>query len=742
MRRTTSPGLFMIVLIFGLNLGAGIDFTDAARGQGAPGPETFAKPPETPMELWSAVDYLVRTGQADKAAPYLDAFLKSNPDDALLTRIHDEFGSGSVLRLGDYPATRAAAAPLLERLNAAATRTALDPARLQKSVDALTKSTPEQQYAVEQLRRAGPYAVPPITAALRRSDLTPLQRDLITQNLGRLDRTAVPALVTLLDSPDGTLGAIAAIALGQIGDTRAVPSLTYPAALGEETIPRESARRAIGRLTGQPFSAQVPGPVRYLTEQAGRYLTGKVVFPGPTVQLWTWTDAGPAPSTVTAADAAGYLGSRLANQALALDPNDREAQAVAVALLLRQSIERVGLDSFPAKDPMGAFPLALASGPAVLGDVLRLALKEGLGDVGAAAAAILGRVTDRDTVLTAQPASPLVMALSSPDRRTRFAAARALVDLEPVQNFPGASRVVPVLSRFVGSGGMPRAVVVDGGANRGNAVSTVLRELGYDASTAVDGPGGFRLASESADVEAIFINATFLQGAWKVRDLAANLRADATTKGLPIFFYGPLELETRYKLSPELMKYPRTTFVVEPTSAALFKPVLERELSRLGARPLSDAERTAFANQSAGLLARIATRPGNPFGPDLPAVAPALARALHQPGTAASAAVALGDVPARNAQRDLASVLLDPGRPSDLRLRSAADLSRSLQRFGPLVTAEQEAKLLEAFDTAGDPALRSALSEVIGALRPQPGVVGSRLRAFEPSRILAAPANP
>src|SRR5262245_23947022 len=42
-----------------------------------PGPETFDKDPQTPMELWAAIDYLVRTGQAKKAVPYLEKLVKT-----------------------------------------------------------------------------------------------------------------------------------------------------------------------------------------------------------------------------------------------------------------------------------------------------------------------------------------------------------------------------------------------------------------------------------------------------------------------------------------------------------------------------------------------------------------------------------------------------------------------------------------------------------------------------------------
>ena len=87
-----------------------------ARGQ-APGPEIFAKPPKTPLELWDAADYLVRTGQVRQAVPYLDKFLKSQPDDDdAARRSATGTASGSILRLDDDPATRALARPLVAML--------------------------------------------------------------------------------------------------------------------------------------------------------------------------------------------------------------------------------------------------------------------------------------------------------------------------------------------------------------------------------------------------------------------------------------------------------------------------------------------------------------------------------------------------------------------------------------------------------------------------------------------------
>ena len=103
------------------------------------------------------------------------------------------------------------------------------------------------------------------------------------------------------------------------------------------------------------------------------------------------------------------------------------------------------------------------------------------------------------------------------------------------------------------------------------------------------------------------------------------------------------------------------------------------------------------------------------------------------------------DVPRPAAQRGLADVLIDPGQPAALRLGAAQQLAKSIQRFGPLVAAGQEPKLLETFRQEADPALRAALGAVVGALRPRSALAGARLRSLESSAATPpspAPARP
>ena len=285
-----------IVLALALALTGGT----SARAQRPTG-ETFGKTPTTALEFWDAADYLVRTGQAPQAVPYLNKFLQAKPDDSTLIEVRDRYGAGSILRLQDHPATRAMAEPLATMLAAATRRTATNPERIARFIADLSKSRAEQEYAVERLREAGSFAVPPLVRELGRPSLSAEGRAQIVANMGRLDRSAAPALIAVLDASDQPrLAADAAEVLGTIGDPRAVVPLTALAANPAAAVPaRDAARRAVARITGRPFEAQPKTPTRLLADEARRYHTHAIQFPGDSLVLWGWDAPAQAPAPQT-----------------------------------------------------------------------------------------------------------------------------------------------------------------------------------------------------------------------------------------------------------------------------------------------------------------------------------------------------------------------------------------------------------------------------------------------------------
>jgi HEAT repeat protein len=678
------------------------------------------------MDLWSAIDYLGRTGQGKKAVPYIEKFMDTKTTDETLVQIRERFGVGSVLRLADDPATLKYVEPLAARLADAARRYATQPERINRLITGLTGTREEQDFAVAGLREAGPDAVPPLVEALDRPRTTSEERSVLMRNLGRLDRSAVPPLLACLDSGNVGLQIAAATAVGQIGDPRAIPFLTYPASASEVApAVRAAAQDAITRLTGRPFRADPKVAAQELTSAAWTYHRHQVDFPGNPVLVWVWAKDKklPAAKSMQAHQAEDYFGQRLADEALRLQPNDVGARVAATSMDLQRAIDRVGLHEFSTKDH-ATYQQALATGPVVMTEVLRTALADGRDELAAVATMVLGKLTDRSKLASEGHPHPLVEALATPGAHGQFAAAKALVGLSPTVPFAGSSRVVPTLARFATSQRSPRAVVIDGNANRGSQLAGSLRTLGYETVLETAGDQGFQAATETADVELIMVSHTLSQGAWKLTDLLTNLKNDARTANLPVYVYGPLNLDI---VRPYLLaSYPKVKFLVQPVDARTLANLL-------GQRPtmLSSIERLNYAREAAELLARIAAQPKSPFAHDLSEVEPALAMALSLPESALAASVALGDIPDADAQRSLADSILDPARPLELRRSCANRLVHSIKRFGPLVAADQETQIAEDAQTEADRELQTGLKSVVAALRER---VSRERRTIERTR--------
>ena len=690
-----------------------------ALGQ-VPAKDAFAREPKTPLEAWEVATYLIRIGQPDQAVPYIKKFLDAKPDDETLLEVRDTYGAGSVLSLSDYPETRPFAKSMADRLAEASIRRATDPARMDKFIEALSKSREEQSYGVDRLREAGPYAIPPLLKALSVSGLDASVRTPLAENLGRLDRKAVPALIASLDSSDDALVGDVARALGRIGDPRAIPALTYLAArTNPETAAKPLVLQAIRELTGKTYPSQRRTPARVLSDEARNYHLHAYKFPGDPVVLWLWdpTAKAPAPVSMPVKDAEGILGLRAAKEALEIDPTDVEAKVNQISL---------GLDH----DPAAWKAAALASGPDIMGRVVRRAIADGRSDLATTATSILGQISHRDELTEGKPHA-LIDALYAPDRRVQFAAAEALVKLDPKGRFAGSSRVVPVLGRFVAGQETPRAIVVDGNAERASQVSGHLRGVGYDARVAATGAQGFAEAAESADIELIAIDPNFIGDPWKLADLLGNLKADARTAGIPIFLVGPLDLTNQ--LASKLESFPGVKFLVTPAETKLLKIQLDRSFASLGVRPMSPGERVEYAKNASNLLARVGQRPKSPFQADLPLVEPSLSLALNGPAAPTEAAGALANVPGADAQRSLADVALDTSKAAPVRLASAEQLARNVRRFGPKLHPSQERRLVDELAQEADPTLREALAAVVGALKPGPDASGSRLQTYRAS---------
>ena len=549
-----------------------------------PGARARSRSPRSrgrPLELWDAVDYLVRTGQAEQAVPYLNKFLKSQPDDATLLDDPRPLRRRLDPAAGRLPGDpRATPSPWSTSWRRRRGGTRPGPSGSPGSSTALTKTPEEQEYAVERLREAARTPCPSWSRRSSGPGSRPEERIADRRQPG-------PARPLGRPRPDRGPRQPRPRARGRRGDgpraDRRPPGRPVPDLPGRARPSRPPAfatrpAAAIGRLTGRSVRrAAARSPVRVLTDEAWRYHLHAVEFPGDPVVVWTWDKDRKVPGAAAgAADRGrGALRPAAGPRGPELDPSDRAAQVALTSLALEKAVERVGLRRVPGRRRRptrrrgrGGRAGGAGRGPPD-GDRRRQdrpGRRRGRRRWGRSPTAT--RSADRRPAAPAGrgPVGPRPPASSSPPPGPWSSSA-------PTRPFAGSSRVVPILARFVTDQSPPRAVVIDGNPTRGSQLAGFLKALGYDPILASTGDEGFRAAAETADVELILIDHHLIQGAWRLTDTLANLRADARTAGIPIYVVGPLDLDVSSAEPADELPGRQV-----PGPAARPRPTLERQL--------------------------------------------------------------------------------------------------------------------------------------------------------------------
>ena len=158
--------------------------------------QQYFRKPETAPEYWRIMNHEIAVGQFALADQYLKGFLAKNPTDEELLQIHAKEGSSGFLRLLTIQETAADAKPLVERVGQLVQKFVTDPTRLQKLIKDLVDGADDPRevaFAINEMRKAGPAAVPALVNALIVTADRPREHLLILDALEKLDHnTTLP----------------------------------------------------------------------------------------------------------------------------------------------------------------------------------------------------------------------------------------------------------------------------------------------------------------------------------------------------------------------------------------------------------------------------------------------------------------------------------------------------------------------------------------------------------------------
>jgi hypothetical protein len=772
--------------------------------------------PQTVPEFWTAINFEVDVGKYDVAALLLKQMLEKEPaaeTDKELVKIEEVQGLSSFLRLRSI--RQWSAHPLLEkeaeknvdnliqRLTTALEKHLGDPERIGKFIKNLDAPTvQERAYAFLQLNRSRDRAAPYLLEALRTSVGTPLHEK-IKSALVRLDSDFMPPLIAMLtardakDAKDIDLRITLLDILKRRGEERAVPDLWQLASLPKyPAFVRERARETLAYLL-RTEPAKLPAAAVALAAEGERHARHQVRYPAARlspeerkafdaahpdqqpVVVWHWGQKGLTRTVLSPSQADEHYGLRYGREALEIDPTYRPAQTLFLAVTLEQAYGQE-LDQALLKKPAPALQRLRGE---VDGDLIEAVLDRAL--TAGNLPVILGAVEalgERGEARLARapgnaPPRGLVRALSYPDRRVQFAAARALLRM-PNRPAPVASaRVVDVLRRFVAADPVPKVLLVYTPADRSAELRKAVQEAGFQPEFAGNAKEAFEQLHRAADIDAILIHYTAPES--ELPYFLTQLRTDTDVGLLPVLLIAPPE-----RLRPEdketdvlsrqqfqnnlaqLADRHRNVWVIPEAAAAtadqlksqlenylklaVLPPALARTSAAGSPRPeqyardlkaqLSAAERKQYAREALNDLRRMTT--GELTGYDVLPAESAVVQALRSDDLAVTAVEVLGRLPGAEPQQRLAAIVLDPKR-GKLRVPAALELNRQAQKYGLVLSQALDAGRLQqlraiADNPAEDAALRTQVALLVGRMGMSARESGVRLYQFTPE----APAPP
>ncbi|MFK7817273.1 MAG: hypothetical protein AB8G99_01025 [Planctomycetaceae bacterium] len=698
----------------------------------------FLVEPQTTVDIFDAARISVQLARPALAKQYIDKLLETATDDQLL-EIREKFGVAELLRFAGILELQPSSRTLLQRSNAAFRKQAEDPERLRTIIQGLKGSPSDRAEALESLRAGGPNVVGTMLGVIADDTQADLHEP-VTIALSRMTPDAVPAIRAGIDSPNVRVRTSCLVALGYLGDRSVVPYLWRPAFApdvpsGVRSAARKTLQQLLAGVRNRPRRINNIGAAEDLYHEAIQYFNGSHRWSTDddrNVAIWAW-DSGQLSGTPTDAEIASLkTGARLARDAMELAPQDLKKQALYLAFSLAHDSRKVGWTKPLPLETGSAQDVGLSVGAAVLSEALDAALTHNNTHAARGALAAIWQVGHRELLRrTGEGSSPIYRALSHPDQRIQLAAANAILNLSPSEEFAGSTQVLAVLSRALRNDGKIKCLVADPNNGRASAMASMISDLGYVSTTASTGRQAFQQAADRSDINLIALNANVTQ--WALSETIANLRADARTSGIPIVIYGPAFV--RGRLGTTMSRYDDITFLeesdqVDDGSRKLvelsLKPFLESTLPQI-----SEAELAAQKSLAADWFAQLSgPRRSSPL--NLSLAQPSLLDGAGEEAIARQCIQALGSIPTAGIQAELQSLAVSETNPESTRLFAMNELAFHIQRNSLMLGPSQQLDIVKLAQAVAGTPLSSAASALAGSMQPSARQTYKRLKQYRP----------
>jgi HEAT repeat protein len=615
-----------------------------------------------------------------------------------LIQIHDEFGTGVLLRISRNKDLAPEARHFVNSIFVATNEENRNPERIARRIQQLLaeKSRTDRLRAAAQLIDAGPYAAAPLViAAAKSSDHR--SKALLHSVLIRLGDAAVDPLIAVSQSESESVRAEAFAALGRIGNERALWRLVRPL-FGADSgdLERQSALAAY-QATRKTIPTRAEA-VDLLKRTAAMHFRGEILTDADldgNTEIWIWDRPGlrSVPVRLPGRDAAAVFAARQYGDLMSIEPDVAEHEIRFMVARLESDKAIGGLDEPVRRGAGSAYELSISAGPSMVAQVLDVAMATNHVPAAIAAAEVLAESgTMGQVTASAGRPSALVHALAHPDPRLRFAASRAIAQIAVAAPFAGQSLLPDALCFFAGSTGQRRALVGHPRADIGERIAGMLRDANYECDVTTNCRDFLQSSVGSPDYEFFLVSDAVEDPG--VRELVQLLRRDPRTAQIPVgILLRPTGEDQRL---PVIEPDPLVRSLIEPADRETLSRGVAELLSIAGRRTIPPERRLEQASIAFDLLLQLSANGDYSRRFSFARYLSLIERGMQTPALAEKAIRLMSRIGSPDAQSALALFAQMPSVSQELQQMSADSFASSVGRFGVLLTRSQIFEQLHA----------------------------------------------
>ncbi|MBN1765443.1 MAG: HEAT repeat domain-containing protein [Sedimentisphaerales bacterium] len=594
---------------------------------------------------------------------------------------------------------------------------------ISSEIQRLSGTTRGRLLALQRLKDSGEWAVPIMIEALRDPARTE-EISVIRWAMPQLGKPIVNPLLTVLQkSSDLNVRLIVLDVLGKLGYQYSLPYIQQIIE-DDQSIPelKNAAMQAFEKIDRNHNALGLSGAVLFekLAEEYYDHLPSlKVPADQELASIWFWRDQGGLYVEQVPRDAYDELMTmKCCETSIRLDPQRTDAISLWISAFFRLEAENHSQPEYFGPLHPNAATYALTAGPEYLHRVLARALDNRNRPVALAAIQALQRNSGQQSLLfELNSRSPLIEAMSFPDREVRFSAALTIGGVLPKRNFEYSERVVPILTECLRQKGQYYALVVIEGQEQRNEWLSRLRDSQVFADVISD--EFFTVALDQservASLDLVILSHDIKQP--NLSDTLKIMKQDYRLAFCPTIVLA----DSNAMVSLRNINEEENPFVEVVGNQTPLADILDRSLeilSRNQARNFDLTLADRYALKASEVLRSLAIS-GNTIL-QLKVAEPVLIDALYEdrPQIRNNAIETLGRLDSMEAQRALAALALDETAEMPIRLMAFDNLTFSAKQYGNLLLTEQVdtiyTQIVSSLDV--DPELRDLAAQAYGSL--------------------------